>query len=107
MADYTAQAVISTILHNAFPEDPIVGEEDAADLRAGGLAGRIAQLANDALRAELGADEQPAWGIGPGHSPYTVEDILTAIDRGSSSGSPTGRQFHLHLHQPLFTQLTL
>ncbi|KAI9461539.1 3',5'-bisphosphate nucleotidase [Russula earlei] len=33
VADYSAQAVINTILSNAFPNDPIVGEEDASDLR--------------------------------------------------------------------------
>ena len=35
VGDYSAQAVINTILSQAFPDDPIVGEEDATDLRLG------------------------------------------------------------------------
>ena len=33
MGDYSAQAVVNTILNRTFPDDPIVGEEDAAELR--------------------------------------------------------------------------
>ncbi|GES81912.1 3(2),5-bisphosphate nucleotidase HAL2 [Rhizophagus clarus] len=33
IADYSAQAVVNTILYNSFPNDPIVGEEDSGDLR--------------------------------------------------------------------------
>jgi len=54
VADYSAQAVINTILSQAFPEDPIVGEEDAADLRAPNeasqaLCARVVELADDIL----------------------------------------------------------
>ena len=34
MGDFSAQAVVNTILGHAFPDDRIVGEEDAADMRA-------------------------------------------------------------------------
>lgn len=33
MADFSAQAIINTYLHKAFPKDPIIGEEDSKDLR--------------------------------------------------------------------------
>ena len=33
VADYAAQAVVNAVLADAFPNDPIVGEEDSADLR--------------------------------------------------------------------------
>lgn len=33
IADFSSQAVICRALHEAFPEDPIIGEEDAAELR--------------------------------------------------------------------------
>ncbi|MCC2671829.1 MAG: 3 (2) -bisphosphate nucleotidase, partial [Armatimonadetes bacterium] len=34
VADYGAQALVSAALAAAFPEDPLVGEEDAVDLRS-------------------------------------------------------------------------
>ncbi|KAI1782110.1 hypothetical protein LXA43DRAFT_1187876 [Ganoderma leucocontextum] len=34
VGDCFAQAVVNTILDRTFPDDPIVDEEDAADLRA-------------------------------------------------------------------------
>ena len=33
VADFSAQAIINTYLHKAFPNDPIIGEEDSKDLR--------------------------------------------------------------------------
>ena len=33
IADYAAQAVVSRVLHQTFPHDPIIGEEDAGELR--------------------------------------------------------------------------
>jgi hypothetical protein len=50
VADYSAQAVINTILSCAFPFDPIVGEEDSADLRDNTtLRARVVELASDVL----------------------------------------------------------
>jgi 3'(2'), 5'-bisphosphate nucleotidase len=64
VADYAAQAVINIVLSNAFPDDPIVGEEDASDLRASSslssspttkekesdaLRARVVELADDVL----------------------------------------------------------
>ncbi|WP_437224762.1 3'(2'),5'-bisphosphate nucleotidase [Planctomicrobium sp. SH661] len=34
IADYASQAIICRLIRDAFPEDPIVGEEDAAELRS-------------------------------------------------------------------------
>jgi len=100
VADYSAQAVINTILANAFPEDPIVGEEDAKDLRDMGdekarvLRERITELANEALGAELGYGEQERWGLGPGYT-RTTEQLLDAIDRGNHPGGTAGRMWTL------------
>ena len=65
VADYAAQAVINTVLSHAFPDDPIIGEEDASDLRASSsssttgtsttkesgdvLRARVVELADDIL----------------------------------------------------------
>lgn len=94
MGDYSAQAVISTILQHAFPADPIVGEEDAADLRVesgASLRDRIIVLANEALTGELELGENSEWGIGPGQE-KTAAELLDAIDRGNHPGGSTGRK---------------
>ncbi|EFI28714.1 3',5'-bisphosphate nucleotidase [Coprinopsis cinerea okayama7 len=95
VGDFAAQAVISTILHNAFPNDPIVGEEDASDLRVESgkaMKDRIVALANEALTAPLTQGEDPAWGVGPGKE-RTADQILEAIDRGNYPGGSTGRMW--------------
>jgi 3'(2'), 5'-bisphosphate nucleotidase len=95
VGDYSAQAVINTILGCAFPEDPIVGEEDTAGLREASsksLRDRIVELANEALTADLGLGDNAAWGIGPGQS-RTADELLDAIDRGNHTGGRTGRAF--------------
>ncbi|KAI0759290.1 3',5'-bisphosphate nucleotidase [Trametes elegans] len=93
VGDYSAQAVVNTILARTFPEDPIVGEEDAADLRgdsATALRERIVQLANETLTAPLVDGEKEEWGLGPSQG-QTADQLLDAIDRGSYGGGRTGR----------------
>ena len=104
MGDYSAQAVINTILSQAFPEDPIVGEEDATDLRAPNeaskaLCARVVELADDILAqaphpslsssspdssADIGGEgERAEWGLG---RRWGADALLKAIDRGSHGG---------------------
>lgn len=93
VGDYSAQAVVNTILANAFPDDKIVGEEDAKDLRVeanSGLRDRVVELANHALVADLALGDNVQWGIGPG-SQRTSEQLLEAIDRGNFEGGKSGR----------------
>lgn len=97
MGDFSAQAVINTILSRSFPDDPIVGEEDAKDLRgdspeATTLRGRVVDLAVENLTGELGLGEMEEWGLGPKHT-HTPDQILAAIDRGTHSGGVVGRAF--------------
>lgn len=99
MADYSAQALINVILQRAFPNDPIVGEEDTATLRGSASASpatqllrdRITSLANEALQEELRTGDQESWGIGPGAPKRSTEELLDAIDRGNHPGGPKGR----------------
>ncbi len=76
VADFGAQAVVSHALQQAFPDDPLVGEEGAADLRTD--AGRAIRQAVvgyvQALEPEL--DESA---------------VLAAIDRGTYVGGPARR----------------
>ncbi|KAF7302923.1 3'(2'),5'-bisphosphate nucleotidase [Mycena kentingensis (nom. inval.)] len=95
VGDYAAQALISSMLAKAFPQDPIVGEEDAKDLRVEEgrvLRERIVELANEAIVAPLAGDDESAWGIGPGQT-KTTDELLDAIDRGSYEGGRSGRMW--------------
>jgi len=127
VADYAAQAVINTVLSHAFPDDPIIGEEDAADLRASSssssgtakesadaLRARVVELADDILAQpplppspESDSDSDPtSTGIGGGGGEraewglgrrWGAEALLKAIDRGQHAGGRTGRAFPLPL----------
>ncbi|MCJ1336397.1 hypothetical protein MMC09_001673 [Bachmanniomyces sp. S44760] len=86
IGDFGAQAlIINALLHN-FPEDQIVGEEEANDLRGNqGLTDQVwglvknAQLDNATAEQELGG-------------PLRDEDgMLRAIDTGNSAGGSKGR----------------
>lgn len=97
VGDFSAQAIVNTILSRAFPDDPIVGEEDANDLRGDSLEvatlrTRVVDLAGENLAGELGLGEMAEWGLGPKHT-HTSNQLLDAIDRGAHAGGPTGRAF--------------
>jgi len=95
VADYSAQAVVNTILAHAFPDDPIVGEEDASDLRkpeGALLRERIVELANEALTGIVADKENINWGLGKVRSSH---ELLDAIDRGNYAGGPIGRMWAL------------
>ena len=87
---------MNTILSRAFPDDPIVGEEDAKDLRGDSpevttLRNRIADLAMENLTGDLGLGEMEDWGLGPKHV-HTPDQLLEAIDRGTYPGGSAGRK---------------
>jgi len=99
VADFAAQAVINTVLSQAFPDDPIVGEEDAADLRASTpesdvLRTRVVELADDVLAQppRVQAGEHAEWGLG---RRWGADALLGAIDRGCHIGGRTGRMWTL------------
>ena len=80
VADFGAQAVVVNHLRQSFPRDPLVGEEDAAALRADDGAD---------LRRKVVASVQKV-------TPAMTEGmILDAIDRGMYEGGPTGRHWTL------------
>ncbi len=80
VADFGAQAVINLALLDAFPDDPIMAEEDAAFLRTSQGA---------ALRASLCHHVR---AVVPG---VTDDAVLSAIDRGTWAGGPAGRYWAL------------
>ncbi|MGV3721335.1 MAG: 3'(2'),5'-bisphosphate nucleotidase [Actinomycetota bacterium] len=80
VADYGAQALVSAALAEAFPDDPLVGEEDAVSLRADD---------NAELRSKVIA---AVTRVAP---EFSEGRILDAIDRGSYAGGPRGRHWTL------------
>jgi len=59
VADFASQAMICHALAAAFPDDPVVGEEGAAELRgddAAALRGKVVDHVNQALQQNLAAD---------------------------------------------------
>ncbi|TFL05783.1 hypothetical protein BDV98DRAFT_589371 [Pterulicium gracile] len=97
VGDYAAQALVCSMLQRAFPDDLVVGEEDAADLReesGRGMRERIIELANEAIVSPLKDGDDPAWGVGPG-AEQDAASLLDAIDRGNHEGGKTGRMWTL------------
>jgi 3'(2'), 5'-bisphosphate nucleotidase len=80
VADFAAQAVVSHLLAEVYPDVPLVGEEDAAALR---------DPANEATkRGVLAAVAEVLPGL-------SEEQVLAAIDRGTYEGGARGRHFTL------------
>ncbi|KAF0561846.1 3,5-bisphosphate nucleotidase [Gigaspora margarita] len=75
IADFSAQAVINTILYKSFPNDPIVGEENSKKMQGDSeekkeMRNKILSLANSVLDTHLNEKE-----------------LLDSIDRGNCSGA--------------------
>lgn len=76
VADFASQAVVCAHLGKVFPEDPVVGEESASELR---------MPEQDAIRAAVVREVTGLPdGIGAGKN---EETILSWIDRGGSAGT--------------------
>jgi 3'(2'), 5'-bisphosphate nucleotidase len=80
VADFGAQAVVTHVLSGSFPDVPLVGEEDAAELR---------EAENSALTDQVVANVRE---IVPDLDRDTVLDL---IDRGTYAGGATGRHWTL------------
>lgn len=76
VADFGAQALVSRALVEAFPADPLVGEEDAAALRTPENAELCAKVVAAVRDVAPSMDEA---------------QVLAAIDRGTHAGGAKGR----------------
>ncbi|KAL2610590.1 hypothetical protein R1flu_029163 [Riccia fluitans] len=94
VADYGSQALVSWVLQRESLVDraalrfSMVAEEDSEDLRTedgSAMLERITQLVNETIAAD--------GSFGP--VTLSKDDVLTAIDRGSSPGGPDGRHWVL------------
>ncbi|NET31136.1 MAG: 3'(2'),5'-bisphosphate nucleotidase [Cyanothece sp. SIO1E1] len=63
VADFGSQALICRVLAEAFPDDSIVGEEDAAELRQPDMAARLQQVTQyvQALVPDATSDQVMTW----------------------------------------------
>lgn len=95
VADYAAQALVSMLLGKTFPDYPLIGEEDATDLKTEEQAGvreKIVELANKALSDNSGTpQDQAVWDV-VGKEALPTDDWLNAIDRGNAKFSNKGRE---------------
>ena len=90
IGDFGAQALIISSILSAFPDDEIVGEEDADDLRKdSSLRDLVWDLVQAARLNDTAAEEKIGGPI------KSVEDMLTAIDSGRSQGGRKGRVWAL------------
>ena len=96
VADYAAQALISTLLAEYFPQDLLIGEEDANDLRTAeqeGVKNKIVELADHALAKQSGsAEDSEYWRK---ITSRNTDQWLAAIDRGNARFSNAGRVWAL------------
>jgi 3'(2'), 5'-bisphosphate nucleotidase len=90
IADFAAQASIIAAIHHVFPNDEIVGEEDATALRENQvLLERTWELAT-----ETHLDDEASEALL--HTPQTREELLDLIDLGAKGNcTPTSRTWTL------------
>lgn len=100
IADYGSQAIVNAVLCSVFPKDPIVGEEDAGELRSNPeLREKVWKLVSSTLK-ELPVEELE----NEGGSITSDEEMMNFIDKGGSHGGSVGRNKALllsssHLHR--------
>lgn len=90
IGDFGAQALVIAALTHAFPQDSVVGEEEASSLRSDpALTAQIWDLVKE-VRLEDATAEEALGGPLRGQ-----EEMLAAIDRGTSEGGREGRYWVL------------
>lgn len=98
VADYTCQALVSSLLFSHFPSDQIVGEEDSSELNQPANATtkqQIMRLASEAMAEALpNPAEEQAWSQVKSVE-RSEQDWLNIIDRGNSTGGAQGRHWAL------------
>lgn len=78
VADFASQAVICKALMDTFPDDPVVGEEDAKELREPGNAALLENVVNHVIKAK---------------GPASAEDVLSWIDRGGATPDDSMKRY--------------
>lgn len=86
IGDFGAQALIIAAIKHAFPQDEVVGEEEANSLRTNdNLRSQVWELVKETTLEDDAAQQKLGGPI------TTEEDMLKAIDAGNSAGGAKGR----------------
>ena len=86
IGDFGAQALIIAALQHAFPNDEIVAEEEAKDLRQNeSLRDLVWDLVQNAKLSDASAEETLGGPV------KSAEQMLDIIDKGDSKGGASGR----------------
>jgi 3'(2'), 5'-bisphosphate nucleotidase len=86
IGDFGAQALIIHAIKTNFPDDQVVGEEEASDLRSNTkLRDQIWELIKETVLTDPSSEQTVGGPI------KNVNDMLDAIDAGNSAGGNKGR----------------
>ena len=89
IADYGSQAIVNAILRSVFPKDPIVGEEDANELRTNPeLREKVWKLVSCTLQETPSEELEQDGGL-----IKSDEEMMNLIDQGGFSGGSLGRKW--------------
>ncbi|KAL2258471.1 hypothetical protein VTK26DRAFT_8213 [Humicola hyalothermophila] len=92
VADYAAQALLVAAIRANFPDDRIVAEEDASELRKKpALAARVCELVRS-TRLEDEESERLLRGRA-GDANMTVEEVIRLVDAGAGAGGAQGGRY--------------
>lgn len=106
VGDFGSQAIIISLLAQAFPEIPVVGEEDATALRGDApdvkqLRDHVTSLARQSLSlaslrdppTETDLPQAQLVAQAVSSNKFTDDELLDAIDQGNYEGGPKGRTY--------------
>ena len=99
VADFASQAVVCAHLAQAFPDDPVVGEEDAEDLRndeQADLRKAVVEHVGAVLGGEPGEDQVLGW-IDRGNAEGTTSRYWTLDPIDGTKGFLRGQQYAVAL----------
>ncbi len=99
VADFASQAIVCAGLQAQFPNDPVVGEEDAADLRDPRQAELLAQVvhyAGKGVGAEVAPNQALAW-IDAGNGDASESRYWTLDPIDGTKGFLRGEQYAIAL----------
>ena len=98
VADYGSQALVCRALGAAFPDDPVIGEEDSAHLREPANAALLARVTGHVARRAPGADADRvcAW-IDRGNAQEASPRLWTLDPIDGTKGFLRGQQYAVGL----------
>lgn len=98
VADFGSQALVCRALHEAYPSDPIIAEEDSAELRAEGNEALLARVAEHVAQVRPGtsAGDATAW-IDYGGAQDAAPRLWTLDPIDGTKGFLRGEQYAIAL----------